>query len=423
MVHKVSWNKSVPSSAYSDRAVATNPFSSTFTRFSYSSILSRGPNADTGPTSSSGRGGGSGGSSSTSSGGQSKLTEYRTHSSRDPLASLVVASDGASGHVAFAGGHDDVVLAYGINSACAVASVYSHRDAVTGLALIPRNESSAGKKLSALWLDNSTHILVSGSWDATVKVWSASVSAGEAVAIHREPLAELFDADSSIVSVSAFAVQNDGIVIAAGCADGSFCVWNIHDDGVQVIVHKEASDRRGSGPCSAVQWVRTTDLTGRQERLHLFCAFSTGKVASYSLVEGSSRLVFAAAVGMGVAILSMMYSDEGEFLLVGCFDGGLRLVPVTARRGGGPDSHNNNSSPIGFYFDFKPTLWKAVNNKGAPGICSISISYTTVPPNPNEAVGKRRCICCTGGEDGSVALFELKLASSSQFPTSSRMTS
>ena len=394
MVHKVSLKKSA-SSAYHDRSAAANPFSSTFTRFSYSSILSRGTHVSATPP-------------SPSAHGQSKLTEYRTHSSRDPLASLVVAADGASGYVAFAGGHDDVVLAYGINSACAVASVYSHRDAVTGLDLIPRNQSSDRRSSpSALWLDKSTHIMVSGSWDATVKVWSACVSGGETVAIHREPLAELFDADSSIVSVSACALANDGIMIAAGCADGSFCVWNIHDDGVQVTVHKEPSGKRGSGPCSAVQWVRTV-VTGGKEQFHLFCSFSTGKVASYSLVDESSRLLFSAAVGMGVAILSMVYSEEGGFLLIGCFDGGLRLVPVNSRPGG--DDKNNAS---GFYFDSKPTLWKAVNNKDSPGICSISISHTTAPPSRGEASGKRKCICCTGGEDGSVALFELKLAPSS----------
>ena len=58
---------------------------------------------------------------------------------------------------------------------------------------------------------------------------------GETVSVDREPLAELFDADSSIVCVSAISVQhlepNGGIVIAAGCADGSFCVWNLHGDG------------------------------------------------------------------------------------------------------------------------------------------------------------------------------------------------
>ena len=386
MVHKVSLSKpTIP--ADTGRSAPTDAFSSTFTRFSYSSILSgRGTAENTT-------------SSATNSGNQlpqntNKLTEYRTHSSRDPLASLVVASDEAEGYVAFAGGHDDVVLAYGINSACAVASVYSHRDAVTGLDLLQRRPSDI---TSALWLESATHVMVSGSWDATVKVWSACVSGGEAVAIHREPLAELFDADSSIVSVSVAACPpggkgGDGLMIAAGCADGSFNVWNIHTDGFQVLVHKEPS-KRGAGPCSAVQWVQTVD-----GGLHLFCSFSTGKVAAYSLADQSSRLVSAAAVSVGVAILSMIFSEG--VILVGCADGGLRLIPVTYRLG--------SNGMRGFHFDSKPTMWKAVNSKSAPGICSIAIGYTTTKSQDGQS--KRRCICCTGAEDGSVAMFELKLA-------------
>jgi WD40 repeat protein len=129
------------------------------------------------------------------------------------------------------------VLAYGINSACVVASVYSHRDAVTGLDLLPRSSSPLGstsrtaEPTSALWLEHSTHIMVSGSWDATVKVWSVTVANGETVSINREPLGELFDAESSIVCVSVESVPGGGIVIGAGCADGSFCVWNLHNDG------------------------------------------------------------------------------------------------------------------------------------------------------------------------------------------------
>ena len=158
---------------------------------------------------------------------QDKLTEFRSHTSSDPLACLALASDGHGGIVAFAGGHDDVVLAYGINSGCAVASVYSHRDAVTGLDLLARSTVET----SALWLEQSTHIMVSGSWDATVKVWSVTIANGETVSINREPLAELFDADSSIICVSVESVPGGGIVIGAGCADGSFCVWNVHSDG------------------------------------------------------------------------------------------------------------------------------------------------------------------------------------------------
>ena len=73
--------------------------------------------------------------------------------------------------------------------------------------------------------------MVSGSWDATVKVWSVAVASGETVSINREPLAELFDADSTIVSLAASYLINTGLVIAAGCSDGSLVVWMCHGDG------------------------------------------------------------------------------------------------------------------------------------------------------------------------------------------------
>jgi factor associated with neutral sphingomyelinase activation len=323
-----------------------------FTRFSYTTIISRA------------------GGQVPQALAQSKLTEYRTHSSRDPLASLVLASDDAGGTVAFAGGHDDVVLAYGIKSACAVASVYSHRDAVTGLDLVPR--SPFGEEC-ILWTETSTHILVSGSWDATVKVWSVTVASGETVSVNREPLAEFFDADASIVCVSAKSVPNGGIAIAAGCADGSFCVWNLHSDGVQVLIHKEQQSRKGSGPCSVMQWASS------HGNLYLFAAFATGKLVSYSLNEGTLQRVNA--VSLGVPITSLAHTEG--ILLVGCSDGGIRLVPMR-------DSA---------YFDSKPTLWTAVNNKStSPGISSLSLTITR----------DGNCICCSGAEDGSVLLFDLK---------------
>lgn len=346
MAHKISLELESPTNS------DVGSLAATFTRFSYNTIMNRTGNnpQNTKP----------------------KIVEHRSHSSRDPLASLVLALDGSGGQVAFAGGHDDVILAYGVNSSCAVASVYSHRDAVTGLDLIARNPLQAD---STLWREGSTHILVSGSWDATVKVWSVVVAAGETVSISREPVAELFDADSAIVSVSAQMLPTGGGLIAAGCADGSFSVWNVHSDGVQVLVHTENA-KKGSGPCSVVQWVMESGSS------HLFAGFSTGKIASYSIIDG--KLQRQAAVSIGVAILSLVYSEG--VILVGCADGGLRLIPV------------RNATK----FEDKPTLWNTVNGKAAPAITSIGLSRV---PNGDDA-GRR--ICVTGGEDGTVALFELR---------------
>jgi factor associated with neutral sphingomyelinase activation len=297
-----------------ETSTESSGFISPFTRFSYSNIINR-----AGQTMQSTM--------------QSKLSEYRTHSARDPLASLVLASDGVGGSVAFAGGHDDVVLAYGIKSACAVASVYSHRDAVTGLDLITRTPFD---RESSLWLENSTHILISGSWDATVKVWSTSVAGGETVAIHREPLAELFDADSSVVCVSAHSIPLGGIVIAAGCTDGCFCVWNVHSDGVQVLIHSESA-RKGSGQCSVV---RCASVGGK---VHIFAAYTDGRLISFTLVEGALRR--ESAMSLGVAITSLHHAEE--LLLAGCADGGLLLIPL-----------DNDGR-----FNAKPTLWKALNTR------------------------------------------------------------
>ena len=70
-----------------------------------------------------------------------RFHKFRSHTSSDPLACLATVSyynqnvikgntsDG--GQIAFAGGHNDVILAYGVNSACGLASVYSHQDAIS----------------------------------------------------------------------------------------------------------------------------------------------------------------------------------------------------------------------------------------------------------------------------------------------------
>lgn len=149
-----------------------------------------------------------------------RLHTHRSHHSSDPLTCLALADDG-EGHIAFAGSHDDVVLAYGINSACGLASVYSHRDAIRGVTLIPR---PSGCKYG-------THIMLTASWDATVKVWGVRIMEEENIHIEKDPIVEFFDADTSIDSLDAIGILDLGIAIAAGSTDGSLIVWLWRIDG------------------------------------------------------------------------------------------------------------------------------------------------------------------------------------------------
>jgi len=309
---------------------------------------------------------------------QYTLNELRSHSSTDPLACLAVTADRAGGRIAFAGGHDDNVVVYGINSACAVASVYSHRDAVTGVDLIQRSSFNNNFLFgtSGASTMKSTHIMVSGSWDATVKVWSVSIDAGETVSVDREPLVEMFDADSSIVSVSVTEVYGAGIVISAGCSDGSLVVWFCHNSGQKEVVFKEEA-RRGDGACAAVRWA-----PGK----YLFAAFGNGRVASYLFDNGNVSPVSRISIGSPVQCLSLVE----ENLFAGCADGSLRMIPI------GEGAHFNTS----------PQSFTRVNGVSSPALTSISISIAQ-----SENLG-RKYICASGAEDGSVSIFELEEAAS-----------
>lgn len=148
--------------------------------------------------------------------------KFRSHQSSDPLSCLAIINDENRGYIAFAGGHDDVILAYGIKSACGLASVFSHRDAVSGLVLIEVPFVSNGQ---------STHIMVSSSWDATVKLWNVAVSDGETVRIGKEAIAELYEAETPIHCVDALYIPEVGILVAAGGAGSSLIVWLWNIDG------------------------------------------------------------------------------------------------------------------------------------------------------------------------------------------------
>jgi len=308
---------------------------------------------------------------------------FRYHESSDPLACLTLVGDNTGGLIAFAGGEVGVVLAYGINSACALASVNSHRDAVTGISLVPRPSSVDGEVGSSRRKSRCTHIMTTCSFDATVKLWSVTITEGETVSIDREPLVELFDADSPVVCVAVVDIAGFGLVIAAGCSDGSFIVWVwTGSSTLWEIIHKE-DVKRGYGSCADLKWATDTSCGETFLYAGFDAGFGNGKVASYVLRNGGIYSISKLQIGSPIQCLSVVDED----IFAGCADGGLRLVPVGE----------------GGHFDYNPKVWAAINGTSAPGLSSLSVVVIKT-----STLTERIYICAAGAEDGTVALFQIK---------------
>jgi len=332
---------------------------------------------------------------STSSGENSKRIHlFRSHTSSDPLSCLAVVNgdeDASASQIAFAGGHDDVILAYGVHAACGLASIYSHRDCITGIDICP---------LRCHGLDASkgpgTHVMISGSYDATVKLWNVSIAKGENVIIDKEPLVELFDAESSVSDVAGKVIsQNNGkrLLVAAGAQDGSITIWSW--DGSRKNVQYREETKRGFGSCSALKWSSSGNFRDdERETILLIAGFGNGRIASYVLKEEKFYPVGILDVGSPVNCLSI----NNNTVVVGCEDGGIRLTSF------GTDGH----------LDYQPRIFSSANGPNCPAITSIHCANflldNTEPTSKNSksSGGNRmKYLCCTGGKDGTVSVFHL----------------
>ena len=94
-------------------------------------------------------------------------------------------------------------------------------------------------------MSRCTRVMTTYSSDATVKPWSVSITEGEIVRIDRDPLIELFDADSTVVCIAVVVVEDFGFVIREGCSDEYFIVWvwNGHS-GKEIIFKKQCKMKK-----------------------------------------------------------------------------------------------------------------------------------------------------------------------------------
>ena len=76
-----------------------------------------------------------------------------------------------------------------------------------------------------------------------------------------------------------------------------------------------------------------------------------------------------------------------DAVLVGCSDGGLRLLHMDT------DGH----------LDPTPKVWEKLSGKSSPGLSCVCIA------NPTNGHTEQDCFdCVVGGEDGSLTAFQLK---------------
>mmetsp|Transcript_16549 Transcript_16549/g.31348 ORF Transcript_16549/g.31348 Transcript_16549/m.31348 type:complete len:1241 (-) Transcript_16549:660-4382(-) len=291
---------------------------------------------------------------------------FRSHQSSDPLSCLAIINDENRGYIAFAGGHDDVILAYGIKSACGLASVFSHRDAVSGLVLIEVPFVSDGE---------STHIMLSSSWDATVKLWNVTVSDGETVRIAKEPFAELYEAETPIHCVDALYIPEVGIIVAAGGAGGSLMVWLWNVDGGKTVLFQQDT-RPGHESCCCLKWSNNAEII-------LYAGYQDGRISSFSFKYDGMYPVGKLNLGFPANCLEILPSCQ--LIFTGCADGSLRIVATTSN---------------GHFDDGQPLVWNSVNGPSSPGITSLSVI-----PEKDQEMG---FTLATGATDGSIAVFTIK---------------
>jgi len=102
------------------------------------------------------------------------------------------------GQAVLLGAWDNNIYVYSVNFGGVRSSIPAHDDAVASLAL------------------NETR-LVSGSWDASVKVWDCAD-------LGKRPLMDLVDHESEVKSV---AIDSSGQVAASGAEDGTILLWDL----------------------------------------------------------------------------------------------------------------------------------------------------------------------------------------------------
>jgi len=180
--------------------------------------------------------------------------------------------------IVIVGSWDNNIYLYSISSGRAISAIAAHDDAISSLCL-RKNK------------------LITGSWDATLKVWEYKNSC-----IKDVPLIEFVDNPSEIRCVD---VDPDGTIAVTGGADGCVVFWNLKTQ-VQIRSMAVHSD--------TVNKIKFTPDGSR--------VISCSTDGSFKVIEVASG---AEPYSFDVGAKITCFETDGENLLLGMEDGTLRL--------------------------------------------------------------------------------------------------
>ncbi len=268
---------------------------------------------------------------------------------------------------------------YSIRSARQLLKLDAHDDGVSALALAPASSSSTNGGS-----EPPHHLLATGSWDATVKVWALK-SSGE---MDPSPLAEFFDLAAQVQTVALHAPPSPAsTLVAAGAEDGRVGVWELRSRCVVTTFQATV----GGAPVAAVRWagigVGGGNKDGLPPRPLLYVAGGDGSLGCYDALEG--RLLGRGRVDCG----------ELRCLEVATFvDGAAAAYDVLAAGGG----------------DGSLTLWSgaafldAAAQAGAPVAPLLVVPDAHAGPVTAVAVDWARGVLATGCQDATVRVWRVR---------------
>ena len=214
-----------------------------------------------------------------------------------PFSSCSVTKDGK--HL-YASSLDNNLYHYSIQNACIIGKKQGHDDGI-----------------SCIDLDSKGKILVSGSWDATVKVFELKENS-----LPNKSLPPFY-IDNGCISI---AIDDSSQYVAAGAEDGTVVVWDLKTMNVEFTYQLS----QGGVMVSCVKWFphsisRLFHNQGNFNSIKLICSSIDGSIAC---IDVTGRVFAGARIDCGINAIE----TDGRVIYGGLDDGSIRIWAMDSGR-------------------------------------------------------------------------------------------